>query len=364
MRDSCLIRLSYIASRLGGRMSGAVRAFGGPLPFVEAYLRGRAGRFEKWLETMGLSEKLPSANQLDAVGRRLRHLGARIFALNDPGYPPLLKTIAEPPLVLYSLGEAELLRKDAVAVVGTRRPSSFGRCMAERIAREIAAYGVTVVSGLAFGVDKEAHQAALETGGATVAVMACGIDRCAPQSNRTLWRMIIERGCVVTEYGPGMDPRKHFFPWRNRIISGISLGVVVVEAAERSGALITADYALAQGREVFAVPGSPSIGTSGGPNRLIRDGAKLVESGEDVLEEFPQLHVRTAGGGGNVQLEQLSDGERRVYESVCAGISETDGIVEATRFSTSEVLADLALLEMKGFVKKYGRKFFSTTRRS
>lgn len=209
-----------------------------------------------------------------------------IIRRGDPGFPPALERIFDPPTVLYVRGM--LIPQDAVAVavVGTRRPTEYGMIVAARLAAGLAACGVTVVSGLARGIDGAAHQGALDAGGRTIAVLGCGPDLVYPPEHRRLMDGIIGHGAVVSEFPPGTPPRKPQFPQRNRIISGLSLGVVVVEGDDTSGALITADAALEQGREVFAVPGRITDRASRAPNGLLAQGAKLVARVEDVLEEL------------------------------------------------------------------------------
>lgn len=209
-----------------------------------------------------------------------------IVTIDDDDYPPMLRAIEQAPYVLFYRGRLEALRQLCFAVVGSRRASPYGRKIARELARDLAAEGVVVVSGLARGIDSEAHQGAVDAGGATVAVMGSGVDVVYPTENRRLYEKIQEMGAIVSEFVPGSYPEAHHFPRRNRIISGLSRGVVVVEARQKSGALITADFALEQGRDVFAVPGPVSSETSRGTNNLIKQGAKLVSSAQDILEEY------------------------------------------------------------------------------
>jgi DNA processing protein len=212
--------------------------------------------------------------------RRVRRAG--------PGYPPLLRAIPDPPPVLWLRGDApvDLLAQPAVAVVGARACSSYGRSVARTLGRELAAAGLVVVSGMARGVDAEAHRGALDAGGVTVAVLGCGVDRDYPAAHRELASRIVERGLVVSEYEPGVEPAPWRFPARNRIIAGLCAATVVVEARERSGALITADFALEDGREVMVVPGEITSAVSAGPNALLRLGATPVTCAADVLEAY------------------------------------------------------------------------------
>jgi DNA processing protein len=231
--------------------------------------------------------------QAEVVKHPLRHLRNRVPMLRDSvttllddDYPPLLREIADPPLVLHFRGDLSLLRRPAVAVVGSRRASPYATNAAEHLARQLVSAGVTIVSGLARGVDSAAHAAALDAGGGTIAILGTGIDIVYPRSNKRLFRLIEERGLILTEFPPGTPPLPSNFPVRNRVISGISLGTVIVEATSRSGSLITARTAAEQNREVGAVPGPIFSPGSEGTHRLIQYGAKLVHDANDILEEL------------------------------------------------------------------------------
>ena len=212
----------------------------------------------------------------------------RVVTLLDDAYPPLLREIHDPPLALHYRGDPALFANPALAIVGSRRASPYALNAAEHLARKVAAAGLTVVSGLACGVDAAAHRAALEAGGTTIAVLGTGIDVIYPRSNARLFGRIAERGLIVTELAPGTPPKPEHFPVRNRIISGLAYGTVIVEATRRSGSLITARMAAEQNREVFAVPGSIFSAGSEGTHRLVQYGAKLVHDENDILEELPE----------------------------------------------------------------------------
>ncbi|HVR42561.1 MAG TPA: DNA-processing protein DprA, partial [Thermoanaerobaculia bacterium] len=224
---------------------------------------------------------------LPEVAALARAESADAIVLGDPDYPPLLAEIADPPLALFARGDRRLLSLPALAVVGSRRASTYGLAAARRIARELVRGGVAVVSGLARGIDGAAHRETLEAGGATLAVLGTGVDLAYPPEHRTLRDRILECGLVLSELPPGTPPRREHFPVRNRIIAGLAHGVVVVEAGAKSGSLITARLALEGGREVFAVPGSIFSQTSEGGHRLIQDGAKLLHSMDDLWNELP-----------------------------------------------------------------------------
>ena len=271
--------------------------------------------------------------------RRVRRVG--------PAYPPLLRAIPDPPPVLWLRGggNAELLAQPSVAVVGARACSSYGRSVARTLGRELAAAGLVVVSGLARGIDAEAHRGALDAGGLTVAVLGCGIDRDYPAAHRELASRIVENGLVVPEYEPGVEPAPWRFPARNRIIAGLCAATVVVEARERSGALITADFALEDGREVMVVPGEITSAVSAGSNALLRLGATPVTAAADVLEAYgiePGCEpVAPPEGLAGALLERLAEGPAGIDE-----LARTSGI------APGEVAAALIELELAGRVSE------------
>jgi DNA processing protein len=290
---------------------------------------------------------------LDEEMARVRAEGAQIITWSDKRYPPRLSQIHNSPPVLYVKGEIEPQDEWAVAVVGTRSGTRYGRQMVEEIAGDLGRSGITVVSGLARGIDSLAHRAALRAGGRTIAVLGCGIDVVYPHEHRDLARNVIERGALVTEYPLGTKPEAGNFPPRNRIISGLSLGVFVVEAGKRSGALITADYALEQGREVFALPGNVNNRKSEGTNRLIQEGAaKLVMSVQDILEELNltlverQQEIRT--------MVPADENEARILEHISTEPVHVDEIGQKTDLPISEVTSTLAMMELKGMVRQVG----------
>jgi DNA processing protein len=271
---------------------------------------------------------------------------AGVRRLRRAEFPELLRQIHDPPRVLYlrGAGEVELLARPAVAIVGARACSPYGSQVARMLGRELAAVGLVVVSGLARGVDGEAHRGALEAEGVTVAVLGCGIDRDYPAAHRELARRICERGLVVSEYEPGVEPAPWRFPARNRIIAGLTAATVIVEARERSGALITADFALEDGREVFAVPGEITGSLAAGTNRLLRQGATPLTSAADVLEVLG-LGVLPAA-----QPPTLDENATRVLELLAEGPATADELARATGFDAGPLAAALAELELAGLV--------------
>jgi DNA processing protein len=301
-----------------------------------------------------------------AVERELRiarTAGCQLVIQDDDGYPPLLKTIEDPPPVLYVKGDLGDLMAPGIAVVGSRRPSTYGKVVAEQLTRGLAECGVTVVSGLARGIDSVAHLNTLESGGRTVAILGCGLSYMYPPENRQLAERISQQGAVLSEFPMTTKPDRLNFPLRNRTISGLSLGTVVVEAGERSGALITAQWALEQGREVFAVPGNVTAPTSRGTNRLIKMGAKLVEGVDDILEELPQYALGRKRERAPVQEElcqaDSTPDERRLVELLDpVEARHIDWIIEYAHLPTSQVSSLLLKLELEGKVTQLPGKLF------
>ncbi len=277
-------------------------------------------------------------------------------SLWDPAYPENLKQIHDPPVLLFMRGK--LLPEDsgAVAVVGTRSPTTYGKSIAGYLARELALYGATVVSGMARGIDSAAHRGALEAGGRTLAVLGSGVDVVYPPENRKLYEKIIDSGAVLSEFPMGMEPAPGSFPRRNRVISGLARGTVVVEAGLKSGALITANCALEQGREVFAVPGPVGNPYSKGPHRLIQDGAKLVENAEDILSELPRFE--TAQKQREISIV-LTEKEKKVYEVLSNEPQHIDAISALAELTTAEALSLLLTLELKRMVKQSAGTMFT-----
>jgi DNA processing protein len=308
----------------------------------------------------GIDEKIARAvrGQSDAkfaetqLALAERH-GARILSYWDPDYPELLRTIHDPPVVLYTKGPLDWKTFTGIAVVGTRFPSTYGRQAAERLSEELSLRGVTVVSGMARGVDTAAHKGALRGGGGTAAVLGSGLDVVYPPENRRLYLEIMGTGAVVSEFPMGAAPEAPHFPRRNRIISGLCRGTVVVEAGDKSGALLTSDLALEQNREVFAVPGTIFSPKSTGTNRLIRDGAKLVTGVEDILSEFPEAGF--AGGVGKIPAfnpDRLPADERKIWNVLTQEPSHIDQVASMSGVATPEALALLLSMELKSCVKQ------------
>jgi DNA processing protein len=303
----------------------------------------------------------------------LPRLGARLVRWSDPEYPVNLRQIADPPPYFFIRGGLKTADSHCIAVVGARAASDAGRRMAQRLGLELAARGFTVVSGLARGIDSEAHQGALDGGGRTAAVMGCGIDVIYPPENRKLAEAIVDGGgAIISELPVGTPPLAENFPTRNRLISGLCLGVVIVEAAEKSGSLITARMALEQDRQVFAVPGSPLTGRTRGSNRLLKEGARLVDCVEDVLEELaPQFGeaasarresqepVPARNRTADLKMAEPSDVDIILSQLKGSERLHVDSIIEGSGLSVQTVLKLLLELELNGRATQHPGKLFS-----
>jgi len=289
----------------------------------------------------------------------IRKCDADVITLKDRQYPEALKNIPDPPIVLYCRGKLE---KDAVcvAVVGSRRATFYGLEMAERLSRELVMHGLTIVSGMARGIDSKAHSGALEGGGRTVAVLGCGVDVVYPYENLELMNKICRSGAVISEYLPGTPPIQFNFPARNRIISGLSQGVAVVEANEKSGSLITADFALEQGRDVFAVPGNINSSNSLGTNKLIKDGAKIVTNAGDILDELKISHSANNNLCRERKLPEgfLGSDEKSIAQRLQNGPAHIDMIARDCGISVQIAGSVLVMLELSGFVEQLPGKYY------
>lgn len=290
---------------------------------------------------------------LDGEMRRLEAANISLLTWDNPPYPTYLREIPNPPYLLYMQGSLIEADQWAVAVVGTRRLTSYGRQMTKDLVAGLVRNNITVVSGLARGIDAIAHKTAVEMNGRTIAVLGSGLDSIYPAEHRDLAKTIINgKGAVISEYGLGAQPEAKNFPPRNRIISGLSLGVIVVEAGEKSGALITTDFALEQDREVFAVPGNANSPASKGPNRLIQQGAKLITSVDDVLEE---LNLRMVAEYTAVQLALPETSEEiALYTHLSAQPIHVDELSRETGLPTHTVSSTLTMMELKGMVNQVG----------
>ncbi|MFZ5863565.1 MAG: DNA-processing protein DprA [Nitrospirota bacterium] len=291
---------------------------------------------------------------VDAELGRFADVGGRLLVVGSPDYPVHLGRIHDPPPVLYALGDLAAAERRVIAVVGSRRATPYGAATAARLARELAGAGFTVVSGMARGIDAAAHQGAMTGGGRTVAVLGCGVDVAYPPEMRALKEQVKAHGAVLSELPLGAPPDAHHFPTRNRIISGMSLGVLVVEATAESGSLITARLALEQGREVFAVPGNVGTATSAGTNQLIKAGATLVETVEDILSHVAgQLgpQVPRAASVASIAID-LTDDESRVVDLLSWEPSHVDELTARSRLAPDRLAEVLLGLELKGAARQ------------
>jgi DNA processing protein len=288
----------------------------------------------------------------EAEIEKLDRYGVKVFLYNDSSYPPRLKEIYDYPPMLYVRGS--LLPQDewCLSIVGTRRATVYGRQVTEEIVTDLAQSKITIVSGLAKGIDSVAHQAALDAGGRSIAVFACGLDIVYPSENAELARHIMQQGALISEYPLGTRPKAENFPRRNRIMSGISLGVLVAEADETSGAMITARMALEQNREVFAIPGSILSPASRGPNHLIQEGAKLVRDYTDILEELNLMTVAR-----QMEMKEVipaSDTESLLLKHLRAEPTHVDEVCRSSGLPVATVSSTLAMMELKGLVRQQG----------
>lgn len=284
----------------------------------------------------------------------------KILTLKDKTYPELLKQISDAPAVLYIKGEFRPEDNLALAVVGTRKISSYGREVTEILVRDLVVSGLTIVSGMARGVDSLAHRTAIEAGGRTIAVLGCGVDLVYPPENRELYEKVIQHGAVVSEVPPGQYVVRGIFPARNRIISGLSLGVLVTEGAEDSGSLITARDAAQQGREVFAVPGPITSSLSAAPSMLIKNGAKLVYNVSDILDE-----LKIESRKWKIESKKIipeNPEEEKILEILADGPVHIDNLVRISGMETGQVSSLVTLMEIKGKIKNLGGMVYALVR--
>ena len=336
--------------------------------FASPELLFKASRRE--LAKSGLNNSLIKAigrlkiGNLEDERKKCERKKITIVTYEDEKYPKILREISSPPLVLYFKGEYEAVDQFAVAVVGSRRPSIYGRLTAEKLSGELVKRNISIVSGLARGIDTAAHRGALKGKGRTIAVLGSGLGKIYPPENERMAGEISEEGLVLSEFPYDTLPFASNFPRRNRLISGFSLGVVVVEAAAKSGALITANFALEQGREVFAIPGKIDSPTSAGTHQLIKEGAKIVVGVEDILEEFkyrfPEISVEDEKPEGK-KKEDISQAEGKVFSLIKRQPGEgihIDEIIRSSQVNPGETAGLLVSLELKGLIKQLSGKRF------
>ncbi|CAN5212605.1 DNA-processing protein DprA [soil metagenome] len=371
-----LLRLALVPGIGPARLTGLIRHFGSAdrvLGASSAEIREipRVGR--ELARRLGEAGRPAAAERARVATARLERAGAVALTPDDLAYPEGFHILPDPPFLLFAMGRLELLAAAGVAVVGTREPTPYGRAAAAQLAEGLVRGGYAVVSGMAKGIDAVAHLAALDAGGATVGVLGHGIDRIYPPQNRPLFERVRAEGVLCSELPPGEEPRAQNFPRRNRLIAALSNGVLVVEMAARSGAQHTVNYALEQGKEVFAVPGPIGSSVSEGTNQLLKDGARLVTGVEDVLEElggvrYPpaargaaQTAVRPAPAAPSAEPPDLPPNERCVLLELGADPVHVDDVSTRSGLAPSLVLAAMLGLELRGLVEALPGKHFRRT---
>lgn len=358
-------KITWVALNMAGigssRLQNLLQFFGSP----ENILSKSAGELKR-VEGVGdeIARKISSLSDGKKAKQELEKAeesGIHILTLNEEEYPFLLKQIYDPPIVLYIKGKILKEEKNSIGIVGSRRPSIQGRLNAEKFALELASRGWAVVSGMARGIDTSAHRGALKAKGRTIAVLGSGIDVVYPPENKGLMKEVEKDGMVISEFPLGTLPNRENFPRRNRVISGLSLGIIVVEAAEKSGALITASFALEQGREVFAVPGNVNLPTTKGCHQLIKDGAKLVHGIEDILEEFgsvPNSWTQDSKDKEKQDNLPLEKEERKIYELLTKEPVHIDELSNISGVEPQKLSSVLLKLEIRGLLKQLPGKLF------
>ena len=344
------VRVRNLLSRFGSAQA-VLAATQADLSQVDKVGFKAANNIIRWRELIDLDGEL----------RRIDQFGANIVTTDDSNYPALLRQIYDPPLVLYVRGTLRPEDAYAIAMVGTRQSTLYGRQTAERLARQLAASGVTVVSGGARGIDSASHEGALQSGGRTIAVLGTGLDIVYPAENVKLYQRIAEQGAVITQFPFGRKGDKQSFPIRNRIVAGMTQGTAVVEANRASGALITANFAAEYGRTVYAVPGRVDSPRSAGCHDLIKDGAQLCESAEDVLTEFAHLQA-IEPEEPEIPMPTLSHPEQHVFHVLTHEEMQQDEIIRRSELPAAQVSVILLQLEMKKLVQQHPGRLFSRAR--
>jgi len=322
---------------------------------VEGISTNLAKRIRKASHERDLSEKFTEKEL-----KRLEKLGGKLITIWDQEYPSILKKIYDPPILFYMLGEFNDSDQYSISIVGTRQPTNYGKVQAEKISMDLSRQGITIISGMARGIDSIAHNAAIKSGGRTIAVIGSGLDVIYPAENKKLFEKIAENGAVVSEFALGTNPDAQNFPRRNRIISGLSLGVIVIETGATGGAMQTAAFALDQNREVFALPGNVGVRQSDGTNLLIQKGeAELITSADDVINEL-ELKLKPVLGK-NIPKQQidLTLFEEKIINAINSEPLHIDKIASITNMSTSDCLVNLLSLEFKGLIKQLPGKMFA-----
>ncbi len=353
---------------LGSRLAGKLlRQFGSPGEVFRASLTDLEACHLPSAPAQAIQSKRAHKDAETELAQ-VRKLGIRLLNWNEPEYPRRLLEIYDPPPLLYVRGDANVLNRHSISMVGTRRPTPYGNQVAERLAHDLAERGLAIVSGMARGIDSSAHQGACRaTRGAAVGILGTGVDVVYPKENKKLFAEVEKRGALISEFPLGTHPAPENFPVRNRVIAGISLGVVVVQGAQYSGSLITARLGMEFGREVYGVPGNVTVDVSFAPNQMIKQGAKLVTSWEDVIEELPTeiraelfpVEESTKEARASLFEGSLSTLEQKVFALLGTDDSiHIDELVEKAELNSSEALAALCEMEMKGIVRQLPGKQF------
>ena len=353
---------------LGSRLAGKLlRQFGSPGQIFHASLTELEACRITAAAAQAIHDRRAHKDAEEELAR-VQKLGCCLLNWDEPEYPKRLLEIYDPPPLLYVRGDAAVLNRHSISMVGTRRPTPYGNQVAERLGRDLAERGLTIVSGMARGIDSSAHTGACQASqGAAIGVLGNGVDVIYPKENRKLFGAVERRGALISEFPFGTHPAPENFPVRNRVVAGMSLGTIVVQGAQYSGSLITARLAMEFSREVYGVPGNITVDVSFAPNQLIKQGAKLVTSWEDVVEELPtevraelfEVQTTTREERASLLAEELSPTQKKVYGLL--GVDDAvhvDELVEKAELSSSEVLAALCELEMKGIVRQMPGKQF------
>jgi len=323
---------------------------------VGSFFEGKVKYIDRDIQNKILSFK--GWNEIEKEIKRLEKMNVDIITIRDRTYPHLLKNIPDPPIVFYKKGSLTF-NSNTIAIVGSRKATFTGINLAEKIADTLSSHGITVVSGFARGIDASAHKGALRGKGKTIAVFGCGIDICYPSENARLYDKISEEGALFTEYGLGEKPLQYHFPERNRIIAGLSKGILIVEATQKSGSLITAKCGIEYGRDVLAVPGNIFNEEHKGANALIKQGAKLVDNIEDIIVScFPDLKFKEEKIRKTDQSEAMNPDENRVYSLIGFDNIHTDEVIEKSKMQTKDVMVILTGLEMKDLIRQFPGGFY------
>lgn len=353
-----LILLNMVPALSVNGLRNLLEVFTDPLEIFKAKTTDIAclGRINQ--PTAEKIKKAPDEFDVEAEINRARQLGINIITCRDAEYPQQLKEIYDYPAVLYTKGDESLLTQHGIGVVGSRRASHYGIDSCRKLCSNLASLGIVICSGLARGIDSQAHRAALEVAGKTTAVLGSGLDVMYPPENDRLAQEITQNGLLVSEFALGTKPVPYNFPRRNRIISGLCFGVLVVEAAQKSGSLITAAQALEQNRTVFAVPGNINSPRCAGTNALIKNGAKLVVNAADILEEIPFVTAELFKKAQGVNAPKLEGNEKNVYDKLESSPLHIDSLIDLLSIDSTQVMTVLFSLELRGLVKSLPGKYF------